>query len=207
MSTTTTARAVAARRSATQRPRAAFATIFIAATVLLSACASSSPNASGSASTAATTTPVAATGALLAAAHTSLGTVLVDGKGMAVYVFGADSPGTSTCTGVCVQYWPPVPAPATLPASVTGVSGALGEITRSDGSKQLTVAGWPVYTYAADTTPGVASGEGKNLSGGQWWVVAPDGTAVKSAPGASSTPSTSTAPSPSVSKSTGGGWA
>ena len=32
-----------------------------------------------------------------------------------------------------------------------------------------------MYTYAADSEPGQASGQGKNLSGGLWWVVAPDG--------------------------------
>ena len=59
------------------------------------------------------------------------------------------------------------------------VSATLGTIKRSDGSTQLTVNGWPMYTYSADSGPGQASGQGENLSGGLWWVVAASGAQIK----------------------------
>ena len=60
------------------------------------------------------------------------------------------------------------------------VTAKLATIKGSDGTTQLTVNGWPAYTYAADSEPGEASGQGKNLSGGLWWVFAPDGKQIKS---------------------------
>ena len=131
------------------------------------------------------TTPVANTapsnGALLSTRSTSLGTVVVDDKGLTVYLFAVDSPGHSACTGSCLQYWPPVAAPSTLPASLPGITGTLGVLDRPDGTKQLTLDGWPLYTYAGDSAPGSTAGEGRNLSGGLWWAVSPAGSAVKSA--------------------------
>jgi hypothetical protein len=56
---------------------------------------------------------------------------------------------------------------------------------RSDGSTQLTVDGWPMYTYAGDSKPGQATGQGKNLSGGLWWVIAPSGKWIKDTGGTS----------------------
>jgi len=51
---------------------------------------------------------------------------------------------------------------------------------------QLTVNGWPMYTYAGDAAAGDATGQGKNLSGGLWWVVDPSGAWVKKAASTSS---------------------
>jgi predicted lipoprotein with Yx(FWY)xxD motif len=186
----------AARPRPTRRAAGAVGAVLAVATLALTACGTTS-----SGSSAPSTPTVTGTGSLLAAASTSLGTILVDGHGMAVYRFTSDSPGHTTCTGTCLQYWPIVPAPATLPASLTGVGAPLGVLTRSDGTKQLTVAGWPVYTYAADTTAGVAAGQGKNLSGGQWWVISASGTPVTTTSGTTGTPS----PSASASRSSAGG--
>jgi predicted lipoprotein with Yx(FWY)xxD motif len=111
--------------------------------------------------------------------HTDLGTVLVDQTGKTLYAFAADTKGHSTCTGSCAQYWPPVEAGAGTPGDVAGVSATLGTTMRPDGTTQLTVNGWPMYTYAGDAKPGEATGQGKNLSGGLWWVVEPDGDWLK----------------------------
>jgi hypothetical protein len=35
---------------------------------------------------------------------------------------------------------------------------------------------WPLYTYVADVSPGMASGEGINLNGGPWYLMRPDGS-------------------------------
>ena len=124
-----------------------------------------------------------ATGDAVSAQPTSLGTILVDGRGRTVYVFANDKTNASTCTDACAAVWPAVPAPATPPTSLPGVTGALGMTTRSDGGHQLTVAGHPVYTFSRDSAPGQTNGQGVNLNGGVWTVVSPSG-----APDANPTP-------------------
>ena len=109
--------------------------------------------------------------------HSEYGDVLVDANGMTLYVFAADSPGTSNCTGSCLQYWPAAKASGTVSHS-SDVTAKLSTITRDDGTTQLTVNGWPAYTYAADSGPGEATGQGSNLSGGLWWVISPSGSKI-----------------------------
>jgi predicted lipoprotein with Yx(FWY)xxD motif len=70
----------------------------------------------------------------------------------------------------------------------SGVTGTLGVITRSDGTKQATWNGHPLYTYIGDTSPGQAKGNGLNLSGGVWHEVTASGAA---APAGSGSPSSS----------------
>jgi predicted lipoprotein with Yx(FWY)xxD motif len=129
------------------------------------------------------TSASAGTGALVATAPTGIGTVVVDHTGRTVYEFANDTGTTSTCTGECASDWPPVIAPATLPATVPGVSGALGSTERSDGSRQLTVAGHPVYTYEGDSAPGQTHGNGITLNGGLWTAVSADGSPLGSSSG------------------------
>lgn len=156
-------------------------TVLAATALLVAACGSPS------------TTPVANTGtggAVLSttSSSTTLGTTVVDAQGKIVYLFAIDSPGHSACTGTCLQYWPLVAAPATVPTSLPGITGTLGVLDRPDGARQLTLNGWPLYTYAGDTARGAPAGQGLNLAGGRWWVVSPSGTAVK---GAGASPSAS----------------
>ncbi|KPI17027.1 hypothetical protein OK074_1820 [Actinobacteria bacterium OK074] len=112
-------------------------------------------------------------GELKLADNASLGKVVTDGAGLTLYRFDNDTaePPKSTCDGTCATTWPPVPA-----NDVTAGAGIdktlLGEVTRSDGSKQLTVAGWPMYRYAKDTKAGDVNGEGV---GGTWYATAPTG--------------------------------
>jgi predicted lipoprotein with Yx(FWY)xxD motif len=109
------------------------------------------------------------------AVASAFGPHLVDMRGRAVYQFGADLPGHSRCTGGCLQSWRVVPAPPVLPGHVDGAAATLGAITRPDGSRQLTVDGWPLYTYVGDPAPGTTRGQGVAASGGQWWLVDPTG--------------------------------
>jgi predicted lipoprotein with Yx(FWY)xxD motif len=114
--------------------------------------------------------------AALATATTSLGEVVVDGTGMTVYVFDTDTQGaeTSACTGQCLANWPPVTTDSADPV-VDGVTGEVGTIAGPDGSMQLTLDGWPLYTFAGDSAPGDVNGQGVN---DVWWAVAPDGSRI-----------------------------
>jgi predicted lipoprotein with Yx(FWY)xxD motif len=78
-----------------------------------------------------------------------------------------------------VQHWTPVPGPATAGA---GVTGSLGTIIRSSGSKQATYDGHPLYTYVADTAPGQAKGNDLNASGGLWHEMTATGATPAAAP-------------------------
>ena len=79
-------------------------------------------------------------------------------------------------------------APDQLPASIPGVSGELGVTNRSDGIRQLTVAGHPVYTYSGDDSPGQTNGQGITLDGGVWNAVSTAGAPI---PAGASAPSSS----------------
>ena len=115
----------------------------------------------------------------VATGKTPVGTVLVDDAGRTLYAFAADTKGTSNCTGSCATYWPPVKAGAGTLTHTKDVTATLGTTKRPDGSTQLTVDGWPMYTYASDTKAGQATGQGLDLSGGKWWVVDSSGKWVK----------------------------
>jgi hypothetical protein len=48
----------------------------------------------------------------------------------------------------------------------------VGWILREDGSRQLTLGGWPLYRYTGDKKPGQWRGQGE---GGQWYAVLKSG--------------------------------
>ena len=95
-------------------------------------------------------------------------TVLADAAGFTLYWFAPDTAARSNCTGSCARRWPPVTRPATAGA---GVTGTLGQITRTGGSIQATYDGHLLYTASVDTAPGQARGNGLNASGGRWHEV------------------------------------
>jgi secreted repeat protein with Y-X4-D motif len=124
----------------------------------------------------------------------------------------------SVCSGACAGAWPPVTATGTVTASGSAVASDLGTITRSDGTKQVTYDGHPLYYFVGDSGPGSDSGQGSNSFGAKWWLVAPSGSAITGSVSVSSAtapaPAASTpapaapapAPSPSPSSNAGGGW-
>lgn len=101
------------------------------------------------------------------------GEVVTDSGGFTLYRFDKDteSPPTSNCEGDCAKAWPPVPA-----GNVTAAAGSdaalIGKVTRADGTRQLTLAGWPMCRYAKDARPGEAQGQ---EVGGTRFASAPDG--------------------------------
>ncbi len=161
-----------------------------AALTVAAACGNSTPAPVGTATPGATASPQSASGAVLGVAKTSLGPVLVDSKGRTVYLLTADSPGRSTCSAECLEYWPLVSAPAgAAKSSVPGISAAMDTTKASSGASMLTVGGWPLYTFVKDKAAGDVAGEGVKTFGGTWYAVSPSGKAVKTA--AKTAPSTS----------------
>ncbi|MEU7527783.1 hypothetical protein AB0A74_18775 [Saccharothrix sp. NPDC042600] len=109
-----------------------------------------------------------------------LGTVLTDGTGLTLYRFDKDtaSPSVSNCDGDCAQKWPPAVA-QNEEVKLAGVDDKLvNTIERADGTRQITVGGWPMYRFAQDQAPGDAKGQGV---GGTWFVAAPDGKKAQQA--------------------------
>jgi predicted lipoprotein with Yx(FWY)xxD motif len=108
-------------------------------------------------------------------ASSDLGTILVDGTGMTLYLFTKDTQGSgqSTCEGDCLAAWPPLLGE---PQAGEGTDPALlGTITRSDGSTQVSYNGWPLYYWAQDAAPGDTTGQGVNEV---WWVLDANGDAI-----------------------------
>ena len=56
-------------------------------------------------------------------ASTSLGEILVDGKGMTLYMFTADSGGASACSGDCLANWPVLAGEAVTPGTGLDAEG------------------------------------------------------------------------------------
>ncbi|WP_086843785.1 SCO0930 family lipoprotein [Amycolatopsis kentuckyensis] len=108
-----------------------------------------------------------------------LGDAIVDQNGMTLYLFQKDTKKkASACNGDCAKTWPPVLSKGKV--ELQGIdSKLLGSIKRQDGSEQVTIGGWPVYTFSKDTKPGDANGQGVN---GTWFVIEPAGCKVGSNP-------------------------
>ena len=127
---------------------------------------SNTPNSSGAAS-------------VVGSKTSSLGTFLVDGNGRALYLWEADDGSKSTCSGACAQAWPPLTATTTPKASGAVKASLMGTTKRGDGSREVTYAGHPLYTFAGDTQAGQTTGQGSNGFGAPWWVVTPAGKALE----------------------------
>jgi hypothetical protein len=62
------------------------------------------------------------------------------------------------------------------PATTSAVHPNLvGTVADPSGGTIVTYAGWPLHTYASDTGPGMAKGQGV---GGQWYVISPSGQVI-----------------------------
>lgn len=141
---------------------------------------SDSPPPSSAPASSSAPSPTASAAGDLAVADTSLGKILVDGKGMTVYYFTKDKAGSgkSVWSGDCLVAWPSVTASSDSPSG-TGITAKLGTITRDDDTLQVTVEGLPVYLFQKDKAPGDVTGQGV---GKVWYVVGPDGKMITTAP-------------------------
>jgi len=117
--------------------------------------------------------PIVVTGVKLTA-DAKFGNLLTDNNGRSLYFFSNDVAGNSTCTGGCNVTWPVFyQQNPTIGAGLT--ASDLGVITRSDGTKQTTYKGWPLYYFMNDTKPGDTKGDAvANL----WAIAKPDYTVM-----------------------------
>jgi len=110
--------------------------------------------------------------------NTNLGKVLTDAKGMTLYYFITDTPGSgsSTCYAAanCSRFWPVfytgsvVVSPPLDPADFSSIA-------RTDGAQQTTYYGWPLYYFLNDKVPGDVKGENVLKT---WYVARPDYTVM-----------------------------
>jgi predicted lipoprotein with Yx(FWY)xxD motif len=108
-----------------------------------------------------------------------LGTILAAGpKKLTVYLFEGDKGAGSSCTGSCAAVWPPVTTAGNASAAGSAISADLGTIARSDGTKQVTYKGHPLYYFAKDGDSGDAYGQAISSFGADWYVVSPSGSKV-----------------------------
>lgn len=112
---------------------------------------------------------------------TSVGTILVNGRGYTVYAFTKDRRNQDNCqkSSTCLRVWPPVTTTGT-PIAGPGVKRSLiGTIKLKTGAKQLTYGGHPLYTYIADSHPAETIYVNISNLGGRWPAVNAAGQEVK----------------------------
>ena len=146
--------------------------------LLLTACggssgASSSPTATsaaqpgGQATSAALSNVPPPGSTVLHVQKSAIGWVLAKANGQVVYAYDKDTKGgTPACTGSCAQIWVPVTGNPVVSPADKGL-GTLGTVTTSNGAKQVTYNGRPLYTYKGAKVL-VTSGNGV---GGVWHVI------------------------------------
>ena len=145
----------------------------------------------GSAATAATPKTSSGASATVDVSKSRLGSILVNSTGRTLYLFKADVGMQSACTGVCVTKWPPLLATGKSSASDGLSVSKLATITRSDGTRQITYNGHPLYLFVKDQKPGDVKGQGVIAFGAPWFALSPSGNQI-SATASSSTRGAST---------------
>jgi predicted lipoprotein with Yx(FWY)xxD motif len=179
--------------------------------LLATACSSAATASSPSSAPAAGSSASASTTGTVITTHAgSAGAFLTTGSGRTVYLWAEDGMNMSACSGACASAWPPVPATGTLTATGGAKASDLGTITRSDGTKQVTYDGHPLYYFAGDSAAGQANGQGSDSFGAKWWLVASSGAEI-TASSDTAAAAAANAPAPAASamsgsSNAGGGW-
>lgn len=183
--------------------QAAFLALVGTATLGLAACGGSSGSpAYGTSSSSSSAAGSASSGnanagiTIAAASVPGLGTVLVNGSGMTLYMLTSEQGGKITCTddNGCTKVWPDTELPKGTAAAIAGSgidTSKLSTVKDAAGSLYVTYAGWPLYTFSGDSGPGSGKGEGINSFGGTWYALSVAGTPVTSSTGSSGSSSSS----------------
>jgi len=173
------------------------AAVLAGGALALAACGSGSGGAASSSSAQASSSGAPNSAITISsAAVPGVGTVLVNGSGMTLYLLTSEKGGTLTCTDEngCTKVWPDTELPSGVAAPIAGTgidASKLSTIKGPSGSLYITYAGWPLYTYTGDSGPGQATGLGIVSFGGTWYPLSPAGAQVTSASGSSGGTTTS----------------
>ena len=108
-----------------------------------------------------------------------LGTILVNSRGLTLYMCEPDHQKRVTCKGSCLALWPPLKLkkgqkPTAGGAAKKSLLGMDGSVVPSNR--------WPLYTYVGDRKPGQATGQRLSQSGGLWYVLSPSGKVITKKP-------------------------
>ena len=113
--------------------------------------------------------------------------ILVDGRGITLYLFALDTKGKPTCTNDptyhCIKAWPAL-LTAGAPHAGAGLKASLlGVAKRPDAGVQATYNHHPLYYFrggpgygVGDKKPGDVNGQG---FAGIWFVVSPRGNPIR----------------------------
>jgi predicted lipoprotein with Yx(FWY)xxD motif len=158
----------------------ALATVAVIAAVAVVVAAGSGSTSHGASTAPAGRYSSAATssGGTVGVGRTPLGRILVDARGRTLYLFEADKPEMSACSGACASIWPPLTTKAAPHVGRGVTAAALGTINGPGGQRKVTYHGHPLYTYAGDTKPGDITGQGLNQFGAEWYVISPGGDKI-----------------------------
>jgi predicted lipoprotein with Yx(FWY)xxD motif len=141
---------------------------------------SATPRTSTTAASPTATTPATKSISLSVRTLPTVGAVLVNAEGHTLYTFAPDQHSKVTCVSSCATLWPPLKlasgetaaGPSQLKASL------LGSDPDPEGGSVVTYAGWPLYTYVADSAAGEHNGQALEADGGRWYVIAPSGKVI-----------------------------
>ena len=147
-----------------------------AAAVVATACGAGGGLYGGGPPSSAPTT--AAAGVAVSVGNSSLGPLLVDANGRTLYLFEADTSGSSTCYSLCAQAWPPLLTHGAPNAGAGIAARELGTVRRTDGTTEVTYNGHPLYYYVGDAHPGDTTGQALNQFGAEWYAVGAGGSKI-----------------------------
>jgi predicted lipoprotein with Yx(FWY)xxD motif len=157
---------------------ARLAVAFAATAMLLAGCAGGDDDAS-------TETGGGGNATVSVTEDATLGSILVDSSGQALYTAEQEEDGTIVCEASCLDLWLPLTVnDGETPTAAAGVDGSLATVARDDGTAQVTLEGVPLYTFSMDRSPGDVTGndvtddfDGVTFT---WHVATPSGEPAES---------------------------
>jgi predicted lipoprotein with Yx(FWY)xxD motif len=113
-------------------------------------------------------------------ASSKLGNIMVDDKGLSLYMFTPDARNVSNCEAACLTAWPPIMLGKDDTLADVELTGGLrrsllGVAMRENGSRHVTYNGWPLYYWFRDAKAGDVLGQ---WVGNVWFVLSPDGAPI-----------------------------
>ncbi len=117
-------------------------------------------------------------GAKLKLAQSDYGKAVMNGRGRALYLFDRETTRTPDCYGDCAVAWPPLLTKGKPVAGKGLEQRLLGTTARTDGTRQVTYRGHPLYYYEHDR-PGFIFCQDVFEFGGTWLLVNRRGNAIR----------------------------